>query len=84
MTSDDLMHRLRSYFRNRGMNARQVAEIAGVNWRTANRLLTGDANLTLESVRRFEAVVPDDATEPPLAGCAARPRRHHTDHGARA
>ncbi|WP_085085431.1 helix-turn-helix domain-containing protein [Azospirillum oryzae] len=76
MTSDDLMHRLRSYFRSRGMNARQVADAADVNWRTANRLLVGDMNLTLDSVRKFEAVVPKDFEAPldasmPSSPCAS-------------
>ena len=70
MKTDDLMHRLRSYFRGKGMNARQTAAAAGVNWRTANRLLDGDANLTLESLRQFERVVPDDYTPPPPSPAA--------------
>ena len=66
MTYDEFTHRLRSYFVGKGMNARQVAVTAGVNWRTANRLLTGDANLTGVSLRQFERVVPADYDPPPL------------------
>lgn len=65
MTTDELTHRLRSYFQGKGMNARQIAIAAGVNWRTANRLLAGDANLTLGSLRQFEGVIPPDYQPPP-------------------
>ncbi|MFL7901529.1 helix-turn-helix domain-containing protein [Azospirillum argentinense] len=78
MKTDDLMHRLRSYFVSKGMNARQTASAAGVNWRTANRLLTGDTNLTMESIRQFERVVPDEY-EP-----GSKPRRKAASHEARA
>ena len=61
------------------MNARQTAAAAGVNWRTANRLLTGDENLTLESLRHFERVVPDGYKPKPAPRRKAPP-----SHEARA
>jgi hypothetical protein len=65
MRTDDLTHRLRSYFVSKGMNARQIALAAGVNWRTADRLLSGDGNLLVSNLRAIERIVPNDYEVPP-------------------
>jgi hypothetical protein len=60
------MHRIRSYFTASGMTTRQAALAAGVNWRTAKKVLEEDGNPELATIRKFELLVPESWSAPPL------------------